>query len=100
MFIRSTRILLVFDLFSSEYSKQFRSKIKRVFDVQKEQVSHFNKLSSLTDFPQIICADLNNNAFSESYKNLSKNRLDTFKELLMTSLFFLYVSITFLLQQT
>lgn len=76
----SLRINATDTLFSSEYSKQFRSKIKRVFDIQKEQVSQFNKLSSLTDFPQVICADLNNNAFSESYKNLSKNRLDTFKE--------------------
>ena len=67
-------------LLSSDYSKKIRSKIKNVFETQKQQVLKFNKLSESNKFPEIICTDLNNNAFSESYKNLSKNRLDTFKE--------------------
>jgi endonuclease/exonuclease/phosphatase family metal-dependent hydrolase len=67
-------------LLTSNYSKQFRSKIKNVFETQKQQVLRFNKLAKSNTFPEIICTDLNNNAFSESYKNLSKNRLDTFKE--------------------
>ena len=67
-------------LLSSNYSKKIRSKIKNVFKTQKQQVLKFNKLSQSNKFPEIICTDLNNNAFSESYKNLSKNRLDTFKE--------------------
>ena len=37
-------------------------------------------LSDSNKFPEIICTDLNNNAFSESYKNLSKNRIDAFNE--------------------
>ena len=67
-------------LLSSNYSKKIRSKIKNVFKTQKQQVLKFNKLSQSNKLPEIICTDLNNNAFSESYKNLSKNRLDTFKE--------------------
>ncbi len=67
-------------LLSSNYSKQFRSKIKNVFETQNQQVIEFNKLSQSNKFPEIICTDLNNNVFSESYKNLSKNRLDAFKE--------------------
>jgi endonuclease/exonuclease/phosphatase family metal-dependent hydrolase len=67
-------------LLSSNYSEKFRSKIKNVFEIQKQQVFEFNLLSDSNKFPEIICTDLNNNAFSESYKNLSKNRLDTFKE--------------------
>ena len=67
-------------MLSSNYSKQFRSKVKRIFEIQKRQVLKFNKLSELNRFPEIICTDLNNNVFSESYKNLTLNRLDTFKE--------------------
>ena len=67
-------------LLASNYSKQFRSKIKDVFETQNDQVLKFNKLSQANSFPEIICTDLNNNAFSDSYKSLSKNRIDTFKE--------------------
>ncbi len=66
-------------LLASNYSKQFRSKIKGVFETQNGQVLKFNKISKSNSFPEIICTDLNNNAFSQSYKSLSKNRLDTFK---------------------
>ena len=31
-------------------------------------------------FPEIICTDLNNNAFSENYKALASGRSDAFKE--------------------
>jgi len=67
-------------LLSSNYSEKFRSKIKNVFEIQKQQVFEFNLLSNSNKFPEIICTDLNNNAFSESYKNLSKNRIDAFNE--------------------
>ena len=67
-------------LLSSNYSEKFRSKIKNVFEIQKQQVFEFNFLSNSNKFPEIICTDLNNNAFSESYKNLSKNRIDAFNQ--------------------
>ena len=67
-------------LLSSNYSEKFRLKIKNVFEIQKQQVFEFNLLSNSNKFPEIICTDLNNNAFSESYKNLSKNRIDAFNE--------------------
>ncbi len=67
-------------LLSSNYSEKFRSKIKNVFEIQKQQVFEFNFLSNSNKFPEIICTDLNNNAFSESYKNLSKNRIDAFSQ--------------------
>ena len=71
-------IPMEYGLFSG--GKKIRSKIKNVFETQKQQVLKFNNLSQSNKFPEIICTDLNDNAFSESYKNLSKNRLDTFKE--------------------
>jgi len=67
-------------LLSSNYSEKFRSKVKNAFETQKQQVFEFNLLSEKNKFPEIICTDLNNNAFSESYKNLSINRIDAFNE--------------------
>ena len=67
-------------LLSSEYSKKIRSKIKKVFDIQQQQLEKFNKIVNLNAYPEIICTDLNNNAFSASYRTLSNGRKDTFIE--------------------
>ena len=76
----SLRINAKDTLFSSHYSHKIRSKFKRISQIQKDQVTLFNSLSYSSPFPEIICTDLNNNAFSESYKRLAKQRLDSFRE--------------------
>jgi endonuclease/exonuclease/phosphatase family metal-dependent hydrolase len=67
-------------LISSNYSEKIRKKLQAVFEIQSNQVSQFNTLSHSNTYPEVICTDLNNNAFSESYKLLSKNRIDSFTE--------------------
>jgi vancomycin resistance protein VanJ len=67
-------------LFSPEYSKKFNSKLERVFELQKKQVAQFEALASTNRFPEILCTDLNNNAFSTSYKTLTTVRKDAYKD--------------------
>ena len=67
-------------LISSNYSEKIRRKLQAVFEIQKEQVSQFNTLSQSSPYPEVICTDLNNNAFSVPYKLLSKSRVDSFTE--------------------
>lgn len=67
-------------LISSNYSEKIRRKLQAVFQIQREQVSQFNILSQSGPYPEVICTDLNNNAFSEPYKLLSKSRVDSFTE--------------------
>jgi len=67
-------------LISSNYSEKIRRKLEAVFKIQKEQVSQFNTLSQSSPYPEVICTDLNNNAFSVPYKLLSKSRVDSFTE--------------------
>jgi len=67
-------------LIASNYSKRIRTKLRGVFDSQESQVSQFNTLSNSNSFPEIICTDLNNNAFSKTYQDLLKSRADSFLE--------------------
>jgi len=67
-------------LIAAEYSQKFRRKINEVFKIQNQQVAQFNDIKNLNEYPEIICTDLNNNAFSKSYLNLSRGRKDSFLE--------------------
>lgn len=67
-------------LFSSENSKQILNKLRKVFTLQKNQMSMFIELIDKNKFPEIICTDLNNNAFSDTYNFISKGRSDAFLE--------------------
>ena len=67
-------------LFSTQHSKRFANKIATVFKRQIDQINQFNALASESTYPEIICTDLNNNAFSESYQSVSKERFDAFRE--------------------
>ncbi len=67
-------------IFSSEYSKQILNKLRKVFTLQKNQMFKFRKLIHKNKFPEIICTDLNNNAFSDIYNFISKGRFDAFLE--------------------
>ena len=65
-------------LVDSHYSKEIRSKINKVFAIQQLQVLQVKKIMNGSVFPEIICTDLNNNAFSASYRALSKGMKDSF----------------------
>ena len=65
-------------LLDSHYSKKIRSKINEVFTIQELQISKVKKIMNRSVFPKIICTDLNNNAFSLSYRALSKGMKDSF----------------------
>ena len=65
-------------LIDSHYSKKIRSKIDKVFAIQQLQVLQVKKIMNGSVFPEIICTDLNNNAFSASYRALSKGMKDSF----------------------
>jgi endonuclease/exonuclease/phosphatase family metal-dependent hydrolase len=67
-------------LIAAEYSQKLRVKIKEVSHIQKEQVVQFNAIKNRHDYPEIICTDLNNNAFSKSYLYLKQGRQDAFLE--------------------
>ena len=65
-------------LLDSHYSKKIRSKINEVFTIQQSQILQVKKIMNVCVFPGIICTDLNNNAFSASYRALSKGMKDSF----------------------
>jgi endonuclease/exonuclease/phosphatase family metal-dependent hydrolase len=65
-------------LLDSRYSEKIRSKINEVFTIQQSQILQVKKIMNVCVFPEIICTDLNNNAFSESYRALSKGMKDSF----------------------
>lgn len=67
-------------LLSSNYSEKLRKKLNSVVEIQKKQVATFNLQTSQHSYPEIICADLNNNAFSAPYQTLKKDRIDSFTE--------------------
>jgi len=67
-------------LLSSNYSEKLRKKLNTVVEIQKKQVATFNLQTSQHSYPEIICADLNNNAFSAPYQILKKDRIDSFTE--------------------
>ena len=65
-------------LVDSHYSKKIRSKINEVFAIQQLQILQVKQIMNGSIFPEIICTDLNNNAFSKSYRALSKGMKDSF----------------------
>ncbi len=67
-------------IFSSEYSKKFLNKLRKVFTLQRNQMSMFLELINKNKLPEIICTDLNNNSFSDIYNFISKGRNDAFLE--------------------
>jgi len=54
--------------------------LQNVFDIQYQQVIEFNSLSESNPYPEIICTDLNNNAFSRAYSEIQRSRVDAFLE--------------------
>ena len=55
-------------------------RLKDVLDIQNQQVKLVDSVARSTQFPVVICMDLNNNAFSSPYQKLIKDRKDAFVE--------------------
>ncbi|MCY3998618.1 MAG: endonuclease/exonuclease/phosphatase family protein [Flavobacteriaceae bacterium] len=52
--------------------------LKKVLEIQNKQVELIDSVARSTQYPVILCMDLNNNAFSDSYQQLTQNRKDAF----------------------
>lgn len=76
--LESLRINLKDTLFTKQHSQKFVERIKSVVQKQELQVDRFEKVNQKNTYPTIICADLNNNAFSRVYKRLKDDCMDAF----------------------
>ena len=76
--LESLRIDLKDTLFTQQHSQKFVERIGSVIDKQELQIDQFEVVDQKNNHPSIICTDLNNNAFSNSYNRLKNNRLDAF----------------------
>ncbi|MEC8636899.1 MAG: endonuclease/exonuclease/phosphatase family protein [Bacteroidota bacterium] len=76
--LESLRINLKDTLFTQEHSQKFLDRIQSVIREQELQIDLFEKIDKNNKHPTIICTDLNNNAFSQVYKRLKKDRSDAF----------------------
>ncbi len=52
--------------------------LKKILEIQKKQVELIDSVAQSTPYPVVFCMDLNNNAFSDSYRQLIRNRKDAF----------------------
>ena len=76
--LESLRINLKDTLFSKGNSQKFIKHISDVIRKQEVQMAEFEKIDKKNLHPSIICADLNNNAFSKIYNGIKNNRIDAF----------------------
>ena len=78
--LESLRLNIKDTLLSQGYSLKFKNRIEKVMLKQQFQLKEFEKVDKINNYPAIVCTDLNNNAFSEVYNRLNKNRKDVFVE--------------------
>ena len=76
--LESLRINPEDTLFTQEHSQKFIQRIHSIVQKQEFQIDLFDKVEQKSNYPTIICTDLNNNAFSRVYKRLKDDRLDAF----------------------
>ena len=76
--LESLRINLNDTLFTNGNSQKFIKHISDVIRKQEVQMAEFEKIDKNNLHPSIICADLNNNAFSKIYNGIKSNRIDAF----------------------
>ena len=67
-------------LISSSGSKKLVQRLQGIFDKQLEQLDRIAQNQNLNTLPSIVCADLNNTAFSKAYQTLKGELLDGFEE--------------------
>jgi len=59
-------------------AKEVPKSIENFIQKQQLQSEQFEEIDQKNKYPTIICTDLNNNAFSQPYNRLKKNRQDAF----------------------
>lgn len=65
-------------LFTQKNPQKFINRIGSVIRKQELQIDQFEIIDQNNKYPSIICTDLNNNAFSNSYSRLKNDRFDAF----------------------
>ena len=82
LFIKTMTDKNAFIIRFEEYklNKECLYKLRKVFTLQRNQMSMFLELIHKNKLPEIICTDLNNNSFSDIYNFISKGRNDAFLE--------------------
>jgi len=76
--LESLRINFKDTLLTRVNSKKFINRITDVIKKQEVQMAEFEKIDKNNLNPSIICADLNNNAFSKIYRGIKNKRIDAF----------------------
>ncbi len=78
--LQSFRIIPSVENITSEPGERFFSRISRTFFQQQEQAEIFQNHRRSTNLRTIVCADLNNTAFSNIYKLVKGELKDSFEE--------------------
>lgn len=78
--LQSFRITPSVEDITSESREQFFSRVSRTFFKQQEQAEILKEHQRATNLRTIICADLNNTAFSNIYKEVKGKLNDSFEE--------------------
>ena len=76
--LESLRINFKDTLLTTVNSQKFINRINDVIKKQELQMAEFEKIDKNNSHPSIICADLNNNAFSKIYNGIKNKRIDAF----------------------
>ena len=66
--------------FNQEASKRLVKRISNSFVIQQQQMEQVVAHKEKSPYPSIVAADLNNTAFSYTYRKINKNMNDTFAE--------------------
>lgn len=68
------------EFLQQENTEELARKISQRFRLQETQVRLFLDHKSKTDFPVILCGDMNNTPFSYTYRKLNNGMQDSFRE--------------------
>ena len=66
--------------FNQEASKRLVKRISNSFVIQQQQMEQVVAHKEKSPYPSVVTADLNNTAFSYTYRKINKNMNDTFAE--------------------
>ncbi|NGY37555.1 endonuclease/exonuclease/phosphatase family protein [Flavobacterium sp. XN-5] len=68
------------DVINKDKSQMMLGRISKAFKLQQQQAEIFKKHEKESDYPIIICGDMNNSAFSYVYRNIKGSLKDSFEE--------------------
>lgn len=78
--LESLQLTLSDTLVSRTGSQKLLQRLGGIFDKQLEQLDRIAQNQNLNTLPSIVCADLNNTAFSKAYRTLKRGLQDSFEE--------------------